>query len=195
MTILDLVTILIAGAGLFVVLTKYYVPPLKFTILKENLFLIKRDIINNTMTRLFTGLAYIGISIRAVSMIYGFNLKKRIYNTEFYMRFFVTGFTATAFIVFCLFCFGKFISRKKFLPVLAEAYKENFQQAIVIIENDGWREDQLLLREKTLDHRKIKSENYFQAKKVINIIEDLIDLPNGSGDLKARAEKLKEYFK
>ncbi len=45
-TILNLLTLLIAGGGLFAVLTKFDVPQLRMSFLGENLYALKRDVVD-----------------------------------------------------------------------------------------------------------------------------------------------------
>jgi hypothetical protein len=53
-TILNLLSLIIGGSGIFVVLTKFNVPELNMSFLGENPFAIKRDAIDNVMTWIFT---------------------------------------------------------------------------------------------------------------------------------------------
>ena len=79
-TSINLLTILIAGAGLFGALVKFYSPEVNYSFFGENPFLVKRDIIENTMSWIFTLLALSGLLFQAYKEIWGVKIKKTIHN-------------------------------------------------------------------------------------------------------------------
>lgn len=194
-TIIELIVILVAGAGLFAILTKYSVPELNATFFGKNVFADKRDIIDTKMTWIFTFLAIVGVLIQVYSVIFCHNLQERLYSSKYYASFFAIGIIFMAFVVFFLGCFGKFIARKQWFPVVISEYKEAFELSMFIIENDGWRKDQLEIKDKLSDSEKYRDANYKQADEIISIIEKILELPRKDNDLTIRGERIKKYFK
>lgn len=78
-TIINLLTILVSGSGLFVVLTKFNVPELNMLFLGENPYALKRDIIDNVMTWTFTSLALFGLLFQVAGEIFGRDVPERIH--------------------------------------------------------------------------------------------------------------------
>jgi hypothetical protein len=68
-TLLNLTTILVSGAGLFAVLTKFSVPELRMRFFDENPFEIKREEIDLVTTWILTLLALVGLILQAFKEI------------------------------------------------------------------------------------------------------------------------------
>jgi hypothetical protein len=82
-TLLNLTTILISGAGLFAVLTKFSVPELRMAFFGENPFAIKREQIEFVMTWIFTSLAISGLLVQVFKEILGNEIPERLHNFKF----------------------------------------------------------------------------------------------------------------
>ncbi|RKY36626.1 MAG: hypothetical protein DRP78_03140, partial [Candidatus Omnitrophota bacterium] len=139
-TLINLLTILLGGGGLFSVLTKYSVPELNATFWGKNIFAVKRDIIEKVMTRIFILMSALGLVIQVFGEI--LRVPARIYSIEFYFCLFVIGFVVTLGIVFLCAFVGKKIAKIKWLPEIIKSQRELFNQAKYIIAHDCWREDQ-----------------------------------------------------
>src|SRR6266513_6422730 len=97
--ILDLISIVLGGIGLLVVLTKFNVPELNATFIGSNPFAVKRDIINSTMTWLFTALTLLGLLVQVGVAIWGNNIEQRVHTPRFYAVFVVGVLIAGAVLV------------------------------------------------------------------------------------------------
>ena len=68
-TIINLITLLISGTGIFAALTKYSAPELSKSYWGENPFAFKRDKIDAVMTWIFTILVALGLLFHALTLI------------------------------------------------------------------------------------------------------------------------------
>lgn len=196
-TILNLLTILIAGAGLFAVLTKFDVPQLRMSFFGENPYTIKRDVIDKIMTRIFSGLALFGLLIQTYSLIFAHQLSERIYNTSSYVIFFLVGFGIMIGVLYSLGILGKCIARRIWLPEIVQKQSESFQVAGEIIKNGGYRNDDLAnIEHRTNDQkRNLMEKHYKHCDEILARIEDLIDIRDLSKTRDEKYRNLEKYFK
>lgn len=194
-TIINLLTILVSGSGLFVVLTKFNVPELNMLFLGENPYALKRDIIDNVMTWTFTSLALFGLLFQVAGEIFGRDVPERIHRARFYLLFFVIGSLSMVLAVWFLTGFGNWIARRAWLPVVVENQRQLFRSSLFVVEHDGWREDQVSVKDKIEHPQSYKDENLKTASNRISQIEKVLDLPQSPDDLKTRIERLKPYFR
>ena len=193
-TLINLLSILIGGAGLFAVLTKFSVPDLNMTFLGENPFAVKRDSIDKVMTWMFMGLALAGVLIQVLRLIFDDRLAERLHGPWFYALAAVAGVFAVAALVIGLAFTGNKIAKAFWLPKIIESQRELFQSSAFIVEHDGWREDQIPVRQDLQNKEFYRQKNYETVNNRLGQIERLLDLPNSSGDLTERLKKLGPYF-
>ena len=141
-TLLDLITLLIAAAGLFAVLTKFNVPQLRATYWNENPYALKRDEIDRVMTWLFTGMAGIGIVVQFVKLGIFYDLPERRYGATTYSLFFGLGIIVMGVALLAVAKIGYWIAKRRWFPKTVESQEPLYQAAKFILEHDGWREDQ-----------------------------------------------------
>ena len=122
-TAINLITILISGTGLFAALTKLSVPEANLTFWRENPFAIKRDIIETTMTWIFTLLALSGLVIQTLKEIFGEKIPDRLHRIRFYCYSFFIGIFVMVGVVVCLAKVGHKIAKKRWQPVIIENQK------------------------------------------------------------------------
>jgi len=193
--LINLITILISGSGLLVVITKFNVPELNLNYLGQNPFVIKQDVIGNTMTWIFTSLASLGFIIQVLKEIFGERIQERLHTIKFYSLFFVFGMIIMIFVISGLTRAGNFIAKKIWLPKVVESQREVFKSSLDIVENNGWRNDQLNIKEKLEDKERYRRINLETTNERISQVEKLLELPKASNDLKDRIETIKPYFK
>lgn len=111
-SLLDLLTILISGAGIFAILLKYNVPQLNASFYNENPYQVKRDIIENVMTWIFILIALVGLLIQTYSKIFGDVISERLHSTSFYFKTFVIGIIVMGVFVNLLGIAGNGIAKK-----------------------------------------------------------------------------------
>lgn len=193
--IINLTAILISGTGLFTVLTKFNVPELNASFFGENPFAIKKGIVENTMTWIFSSLALFGLLLRAYVEISENKINKRLHAAGFYYKFLCTGIIIMFFVVIALTKVGNGIARLWWQPVIVDKQKELFQMACAIVKNNGWRDDQLAIKDKINNPEKYKDANWEKVEGYLSQIEKLLDIQvNKKSALPERIEKLKKYF-
>jgi hypothetical protein len=193
-TILNLLSLIIGGSGIFVVLTKFNVPELNMSFIRENPFAIKRDAIDNVMTWIFTSLALIGLVLQILGEIWSDRLPGRQYTIRFYASFSLASLVAAVAVVVVLTAVGNRIAKSIWLPLIVAKMTEGYTQARFIVEHDGWRADQLTVKATLPDPTSYRRANFETAEGRVAQIEKLLDLRSGGSELKVRVERLKPYF-
>lgn len=193
-TILNIMSIFIAGAGLFAALTKYKVPEINYSFYNLNPFAIKRDIIEGVLNWYFIIFALLGLVFRLAALICDNNmLYERKCSTKFYIKF----STAMLFLMFiCILIIGNigsYTAKRKWFPLVMQNQKALFLKSKYIIEHGGLTEDQL--KQKDLDDiEKYRKINYESTEKNINQIERLLEIKEISRKIEDRTKYLELYF-
>lgn len=191
---LRLLAILIGGAGLFAVLTKYSVPEVSMSYWEQNPFMVKRSEIERVLAWLFTLLALLGLLIRVVAEIFGDRIQERLHHRTFYFKFFTYGILLMGFIVCGLGRIGHLVARQFWSPKVVESQRELFTHTKFMIEHDGWEPQQyehLARPDKTEERRK---QNWERIDKNLAQMEKLFELPRAEDTAERRLETLKPYF-
>ena len=137
---LHILSLVIGGTGLFVVVTKFNVPELRMSFLGENPFAIKREVIDNVMSWIVASLTLVGLLIQACTEIWGHELPERLHATLFYVSLFITAVIATIIFVVLLTAVGRSIARRHWQPSIIEKLREGYNQARIIVAQEGWRQ-------------------------------------------------------
>jgi hypothetical protein len=190
-TLLNISSIIIGTAGLYSVLTKFSVPQLNSAFWGINPYAVKRDIIDGVMTTIFTLFTLTGLFVQAILFIFESSFKDRIYNTSFYLLYFVIGIVIVTLIVFLLAKIGKIIAEKRWRPIIIENQREIFERSFSIVENNGLNEEQFGWP----DRERYSQQNLEGIDGNITQIEELLELPNKLIDRKERIKQLEGYFK
>jgi hypothetical protein len=195
-TILNLLTILISGSGIFAVLIKFSVPELNITFMGGNPYIIKRDIIEKVMTRIFIALALIGLLIQTYAVIYGNKLNERLYSISFYIVFFLACIAGMTILVICLGAIGKYIAKKIWWPQLIKKQHKGFHLAEEIIKNGGYYNKDLDKKISFTDEQKqqITESRYKQCYEILSRIEDLLEIHDIPKTIEERYNNLKKFF-
>ena len=191
----SLLAILVGGAGLFTVLSKFNVPELNVAFYGQNPFAVKHDVIDGVITWVFTLMAVTGLVLQAGAEIAGDRLPDRRHRKPaFYLRFFAVGVVAMVAIVWLLTAASYRVAKSYWWPEIIVLQREAFKAAEFVVQNQGWREDQLPIKERLQDAEKHRQANLDQAKERINQIERLLELEPLSEDLRARIVRLQPFF-
>ena len=193
-TTINLLTILISGAGLFSVMTKFYSPEVNYSFFGENPFLVKRDIIESVLSWVFTSVGFLGLLLQVYKEICADKLMERKYEAPFYFKFFVLGFMAMVGVVFIFSVTGNAVARQIWQPRIVNSQKEVFESASFITKHNGWRKDQLDVKDKLDDPKKYVEANMQTAEDNIVQIEKLLDIRARTNSLPERIEGLNKYF-
>jgi hypothetical protein len=194
-TILRILSLGLATTGLFVVLTKFNVPQLNASFFDANPFAIKRDVVENVMTWLFTSLSLLGLFIELLATICANSYPDRLYSARFY--FYITGITAVAMwlIFLCLSGIGRCAARRKWEPKIIESQAGVYRNAEYIITHDWWQENQYKQREQIKNSENYKKINHDIVDHNLNQIEELLDIERNITDPQARIKRLERFFK
>jgi len=194
-TVLNLLTILITGAGFFAVLTSFSVPPVSFW--GNSPYVIKRDSIQDVMTVIFTGLAMLGLIIQICTLIFGQNLKERIYRTATYTWFFTLGLLGMVVLLACLATIGRYRAKTMWWPKIIHNQSESFKSAESIIKNKGYYDSELdIIEQYTPKQRQeIPVTRYEKCDKILSRIEDLLELHHIPKTIEERYENVRPYFR
>ena len=194
-TLINVASILLGGAGLLTVLTGFNVPELNMSFFGQNPFAVKRDAIENVMNWLFTLVALIGLALQLGAEIWGGKLPERRYDAKFYVWCTVGGVVAVAALVWLLTLAGNRVARSIWWPKIIASQAEVFESSVFVVEHDGWREDQLTIKDtlSATDAQRHRSANLSQAEDRIAQIEKLIEV-RPEGDLVTRIARLRPLF-
>ena len=193
-TTINLLTILIGGAGLFSVMTKFYSPEVNYAFWDANPFLIKRDIIEGVLSWIFTFFALTGLLLQAYKEIYGDKITERKYKTQFYSRFLILGFMVMIGAVLMFARIGNVVARQIWQPRIVSSQKEAFESASFIIGHNGWRKDQVEGKDKIENPKKYIEANLKTAEENVLQIEKLLEVRAKTNSLPERLERLNKYF-
>jgi hypothetical protein len=191
-TMVNLLTILVGGAGIFTALTGFNVPELNYSYIGENPFAAKRDAIQNVMTPLFTSLAMIALLLQVLAGIWGERLSERLHSRRYYLWFSVVVFVSISLLVWILTVAGEGYAKSIWWPKVIAGESEGLKTAEFLIQHDGWRADQMPVKD-TLP-KENREVNLQSAVERIEQIEKLLELPPIHADVHARLARLKPYF-
>ena len=187
-TILNIISTLLIGGGLFGGLTKYNVPELSDSFYNINPFQIKQRIIDRILTYIYTGITLAGLFIQIIIIIYGSHFEEKLHQGCLYWDIFFIGFVITIILIIVLSKLGLFFARRIWLPKIENLMKEAFNHALYTVENNG--ENYQTER----DTRSQEEKNLDEAEERVEIIEKLLEINNPNKALLTRLISLKTYF-
>ncbi len=200
-TILNMLSILMSGAGIFSVLSQFYIPKepaeLHMTFWGSNPYAIKHSHqmgVKNLTDNLFIGMATLGLLIQIPLAIYEDNFRKSGFSKSQYWLVFIFIALVIAFLVMSTAAFAKRRAKKKWLPEIVQSQSTALEQAKDILAHDGWRTDQLNVKDTISDPEKYRSINFETAEKHVAQIEKLLEIKSHGNDLKDRIKKVESYF-
>lgn len=201
-TILNMISLLMSGAGAFSVLSQFYLPkePIELhkTYLDSNPFAIKHShqmSVKTLTDNLFIGMAALGLFIQIPLIIYDDEFKKISMERNYYWLIFVILFSLITLLVITVSYFARSKSKKKWFPEIIRSQRQVFEQAKDILIHDGWRTDQLDKKTKVPDPERYRKANFETAEEYILQIENLFEIKNkGKKNLTERFQKIQKYF-
>jgi hypothetical protein len=193
-TIVNIVSLLLGGAGILVVLTKFNVPELNLMFVGENPFALKRDNIESTMTWVFTCLALLGIVLQVVAEVLGDRLPARLHGIRTYFVVSVLLLIATGLLVRGLTAVGNGVAKKRWLPRVVTNQSAVYQRTRFVLEHDGWTREELPIKDTLPNADQRRRMNIQTAEESVALIEKLLEIPSKSGSLRERMQSLRAYF-
>ena len=70
----------------------------------------------------------------------------------------------------------------------------DYKAARFVIEHDGWREDQLAVKDTIPEPERFRTANLENAARQVEQMEKLLEMPPRSTDLRARLDRIKPFF-
>lgn len=193
-TILSIVTILISGTGIIGSRYKYDPPELRLSFLGENPYAIKKQEIDNIISRNFIVLAFCGLAIQLIPIFSPSDVPNRIHSMPFYATISIVGVIIMYLFAVLMKKVGTYFAKKKWLPKIIKYQREAFESSLYIVEHNGWRPDQWENKDNLIDKGKYISANFETAAQRITQIEKLLEIPKQSNELKERISNLKRFF-
>ena len=195
-TLLNLLSLLIGGAGIFSALTKYSVPEVNQSFFGTNPFLIKSDAIEKVTTWAFTLLALLALALQVWAEVWGGTLPERSYSVPQYVG---ASLTAVAVLIGVLMVIAKVsarIARKTWEPELVRLQRELFQNALEMVENDGWSLQHIRANEhQHPEADTIRIRNLENVEHNIRQLERLFDVSNTAGAQIERLRRIEQIFR
>lgn len=112
----------------------------------------------------------------------------------FYVLFFAVGAVLMMGIGFVLrkLCMAQ--ARKSWFSKLRNQMRETYESSLFIIENDGWRPDQVEVKETLNNPEMYRNANFESADSRIATLQKVFDIPDVSGDRRPKIATLREIF-
>ena len=196
-TILDLATVLISGTSLLAAaLPKFSSPHLRKSYFRENPYALKRDEIERITTRLFTGMAGIGIAVQFVKLAMLYDLPERNYETTTYGVLFGIAVIPMIILLLTVKTIGRWWAKKRWRPKIIENQRGGYEAAKFILEHDGWNKDQWDKRAVlAADKDRYVTANVNSVCEHLTQIEDLLECPaSGHVEPQERVRRLAKFF-
>jgi hypothetical protein len=180
-TIINLLSIVIGGIGIFGALTKFAQFEQHFMYLGSNNFQLKSDFIGKIRSYVFALLAIIGLSIQAIKEIFLYSLPERLYCVDYYIALFLLLLmVATVITKLLLFLSDKF-AKRYWKPIIENSIYDAYARARSLLDNDGLYKGKVAKKPKTPDEE--KKAYYIQNIKDIEINFKLLDIKYIEDDL------------
>ena len=193
-TALNIISLLLGGAGLFMVLTKFNVPELNMGFWGENPYAIKRDTIDNVMTWIFTSMALVGLIIQIIAEIAGDRIPAHHNSLRFNITLTTIAIISVGILASVLTAIGFRVARRSWLPQIIVSQREVYRTAKLTVEHDGHWQDPQGIQALARDPEAIRKTKLEHAQASITQIERLLDLTTNESSLKMRIDRLSRYF-
>lgn len=196
-TMVNIATILLGGAGLFAVLTDFYVPEVNLAFLDGNPFSEKRAIIQTKQAWIFSLLTLVALLLQLWAQVWGAHLAPRLHQTTTYLMASVVGLALLGTLVWGLSSVGYRLARLEWEPKVIESQRTAFEQAQFVATHDGWTVEHLQQRDQILREgqaERYRQQNLAYVERNLGFIEDLLEV-SASGDLRQRVVALEPFFK
>lgn len=172
--IIEITSIVISSIGIFNFMTHYDVSSTRRNYYGNmNPFQEKAFIINKTMDKLFAFITIFGFLVSILNIIYKDRIPLRLYTygSYFFVLIVVLAITITFTHIFIL--IAKLAAKKKWKPLALEAYKDVFL---------------------SIEKENLFVENVDKAIKIIELIENILEIKSRDENLELRYDRLSLIF-
>lgn len=194
-TLINLLSVLVGGAGLFTVMTGFNVPELHMSYFGQNPFAVKRDVIENVMNWTFAFVALAGLGLQVWAEIWGANLPDRSHDAKYYLTFSIVGLVVVGFLVWALTAVANRVARRQWEPTVIGLQREVFERAKFVSEHDGWTPEHWEARERISadEADRFRASNLKSADEQLAQLAKLLEV-DAQGDLRRRVAILEPLF-
>lgn len=177
-TLVNIISMTIGAIGLIGAITKYDFPKAKRSVYGENLFRLKEDLINNYLTWGFTLYAAFGLLFQLIyNDIFADEIPDRLYSRGFYWIALVFSIGVIASLIPIIKRLTKWASKSIWQGEIIKKAKDNYALAKELSEKN---------QDNTENNR---------AVKIVDWLEELLEMKSSKRDLKARLDFFEPYFK
>ena len=194
-TLINLLSVLVGGAGLFTVLTGFSVPELHMSYFGQNPFAVKRDVIENVMNWTFSLVALAGLGLQVWAEIWGSNLTERSHDAKYYAIFSAVGLVVVGLLVWALTGAANMVAKRQWQPTVIALQREVFERAKFASEHDGWTPEHWESRERMSSEEadRLRADNLRSTDEQITQLTKLLEV-DAQGDLRRRVATLEPLF-
>ena len=193
--LLSLGALALIAVGVLSALIRFRVPQLHKSFWGENPFAAKHATIESIAVRYYTAVAMAGILLQACIVIAGPSLPTREHSTSRYAGAAVAVAIASVILMYCVAFVAQRHARGRWLPVAIDGQRDLYFSAVAILENDGWRADQLSVVDSMVeDQRELhRKTNFSTARTSLDQIAELLE-EEQIGDIRLIRKSLSKYF-
>jgi hypothetical protein len=190
-SILSLIALTIAAGGAFTVFTKYNVPQLTQSYFGSNPFADKRDVIENTMTWIFSSLALIGVILQAAAT--ALPLSDRLHPARTYWLVFVVSSAAVIVLLWLATWAGTVYARSVWLPQIVRGQSEAYERAAYAIAHNLVLPEHARVDPNSPQYEEIRRTGRETTEKYVRQIEELLEI-DPLGNVEERVARLAPHF-
>ncbi len=174
-TTISIISTVLGISSLYVVFTGYNVPEIRRNFFgRTQVFREKANIIESTMTAIFTTIAALSFLGLVMNDIYGDTIPERLHESAFYWGIFIATSFSASLIIKSLTFIGKETAKDQWMRIGIDAYSHVFSNL------------------KNMDFSKSSD----RANERLSIMEKYFELePSETASLQERFEKIQELFK
>jgi hypothetical protein len=182
-TILNIVSLIIGGVGLFLALVGYNTPELNQTFFDENPFAKKRDTIQTVHTWSFAIFASLGVAIQVGAEVWSDPAQARLFSPQHYAAFALVAILVVSFLAIATVGLARLIARRIWRPRAVEDHREMIDICRFVIENGGWERQHIAEWQSWQDseRQRVLAQNAKSLEDRIAHMESLLEVKSTGG--------------
>jgi hypothetical protein len=177
-TSLNLISLILGGAGLFAALTGYNVPQTRLSFFGENPYQVKRDEIARVLAWLFTLVALAAGAIQLAAEIAGDSVPARLYTFWSYIRVAAVAVIGAAVVVALVSRLGYVLARRRWLPQVLKGQRERIERTLFAADHNGLapEHDRERERMRTEELADLEARGWVLLDATLDDLDHLLDL-------------------
>jgi hypothetical protein len=190
-SVLSLIALTIAAGGAFTVFTKYNVPQLGQSYFGSNPFAVKRDVIENTMTWVFSSMALIGVILQAAAT--ALPLADRLHPARTYWLVCVVSSAAVIVLLWLATWAATAFARSIWEPLILSSQRQAFERAAYAVSHNLLLPEHVQVRPDSQQYEDVRRAGRETTEGYLTQIEDLLET-NHTRSLEERVARLSSRF-